>query len=367
MISIPQKGVILTMIRLVLCKSIRAFSIVLLILAFLACGHGGEQAQQEQKTESSTEEAMKQDRGEPSQAFTVVSVSTLPGKSNDELLLGIFRKDKEGLQSLDVVHERHQTFGEAVKIKEIATRLQDSTRTLSLFLDAHSAAALAPQIRTPWIAVVRSKEMLLPGGSSANMPSNKAWILETMPTPGDLVQAIRRLHPLPRDVGMVYTPAAPGSSGFVEKTTNTLQSIFAGHIQVHTCVLAPGACRNATDVRNALENSFPSLPKGSLLLVLPDANTLKFAFVFRNFAVESGIGLVGLGDFNPGNTAFDITVPTEALSQQCRRVLTFLSEPNHEKGIELPALQTRVAFHPKVLQRLGFSTVEQNGQKTNSK
>jgi hypothetical protein len=255
---------------------------------------------------------------------TVCMVSLFSAPGEKELAAAIEAKASVGPEARPVRVLRLQTLGGEDGTSAALKEIGEAKPSLVVFRDAGSAAALAGEMSGPWMAIVRSKPTLMVALQKRGVESVPARVFETLPPPAGMAEAIVALRPSPSCLGIVYTPEEPTSRLFVDGLKQSLDSVKAS-IEIVECRLRPGACRNSKEMESALKDSSASLGKGAALLVLPESNTLKFAFVLVAFAKERGMALLGLDDFSPGQTLLHLAYSPETVADQCMLTL-------HERG-----------------------------------
>ena len=281
--------------------------------------------------------------------ITIFQISTFSGSFQDRLAtetkaLEEFSRSGFQLQQL-------QTQGSKETLPNIVAEVNKSKSSFVVFLDANSATALAGKIQAPWMAISRSKKILSPLFEKQQIQIGNNVVFETLPAPQSIAEAIGRLKPLPTRLGVVYTPDESVSREFVEGLKQAIGKGSEANIDFVACPLKFGACRNAMEFESALQDSFSSLEKGTPLLVLPETNTLKFAFAFDSFARKHNLGLIGLDALDFQESLFSLAYSPKAIAEKCIRVAKQQPGAPSNSFTVLPDL----TIDPSHLKAMGYS------------
>lgn len=321
-------------------------------------------------------------KGEAREAVIGV-VAMFQKKTNRQLVTEMNRQAGQNSKSPRLRFEPFYTLGEAEAASRIGEELKKPGVCGLIFLDAASARLSLPGPKLPVLTVVPSREVLAvqnvkvaDGGKSCPVkaaagspeenlikPGTEAYpddVLETTPQPEAVMRAIASLRPLPARIGIVYTMGAPGNESFLREFKRLCKQEFQGKLAVQECRLEPGACRNTNDIESALEDSFGAFGHGSLLLALPSTNTLKFAFLFHNFASRHGLGLVSLGEEEAEGFLISIFCAPGALAGKCLETAGHWAAK--APAPRLSPTPPQVAFSPTLLKQLGYSVNPARGR-----
>lgn len=190
--------------------------------------------------------------------------------------------------------------------------------------DPEAARAISA-VGEPARFVVIPDEHLLTAGEGEE--SSAAWwkaprvaLIETSPEGAEAAAVLMRLQPPPPRVGLTYTIALPPAEHFRDALADQLPALASADIDSTStaagwqCRLDPGACRNVHEVRSGLEAAFGTFPRGSMIVVYPDSNTVKFSHAFTRFARERELVLVGVGTFRPAGCTLRIERPAATIA-----------------------------------------------------
>ena len=209
------------------------------------------------------------------------------------------------------------TFGDETALKQaIAARGPEPAYPV-ICMDCRSAEMSAGIGCRPLVAVVPSKNLLSTKTLAYLGVNSKNCIIETAIRPRDVVGMLDSLDRPPAHLGVVHTPEAAANEGFYQETRVLLEKRLPGKVRMMECALSPAACQNSNAVKRSVEECSASMPRGSLLVVLPGQNSLKFPFVFREISQKQGFGLISVGEFPTDGTVGHIAYSPDTLAALC--------------------------------------------------
>ena len=294
-------------------------------------------------------------------------VATFPKNSHQEFVKRMQKfvqeKQKPAIYRFDLSY----TMGDPANTEKILSKFKQEQPTIIIFLDVNSALALDPLVSTPSI-VIASSELKLKGcnfrsrlGSeqsgrtgtaeySDKKGSKAAWILETTPNASTIIGFLRAIKPPPKEIGVVFINGDTGHENLLKELGSSLRPS-----NLVKCSLPGVSCNNATAIEQIVQKSFEKLSTGSLVLVLPGNNTLKFPYVFEQYAAKHRLAIATLGDFSCNRAIFHIGCTPETLAEACSQIL---STGRSKNGVEHPGIfpvQYLLTIDSNAMSGLGYS------------
>jgi hypothetical protein len=289
--------------------------------------------------------------------MVVLVFSNYPKKSSslfiNELKAQLSNMQEGSAFALDLLY----TMGDEKTADQLVKELQSREVLLCVYLDLGSARLIAPRIATPGLILIPSARFLdmKKDGLLLGL-SDRTAVLETQPTLKHFVAAAQRVTPPPPRLGLVDTRYNTQEGALIKELRKIWPEEILSEDSAPISVCAPNgaACENLNAMRHTLQKDLAELEKGSLLLVMPDTNTLKFAFAIRQFSEKQQLGLIGFGDFHPGGELLRISYTTQQLASVCSdTILTYARNPEGKPQLaERPAPQ--VSFDPQIGKALGY-------------
>ncbi|NQU45276.1 hypothetical protein HQ520_18490 [bacterium] len=293
----------------------------------------------------------------PSSGPVALVVSLLPFQANREVFAEIEKAAQndpfwQGVQFREVT-----TLGDEKVVDEAMAAISELKAVFCL--DA-SCAEYDFKKAAPIFALTRSEPLADSTDTSTSGPPPIRWV-STTPSADSVLSAIERLSPPPRRIGLVYATDDPGNEGFREKFQSECQRRFGGSTTVTLCGIAAAPCRNDIDMKMTAERCLASLEEGDLVVALPSGNALKFAFVFRNYARDHRLGLVGVGSFPGQDTVCHVLWPSQALAFRLLKAVNAEGKARDEEGA--PQLKPHVQDDVERLSALGYQIRERSPER----
>lgn len=236
------------------------------------------------------------------------------------------------------------TFGDPSAVKRWETQLGGNKPSLQIYLDGPSCSMFSASFPVPSVAIVSSRSAIecttdsiacsatrcaSTGAASEAGVSTVSlarltlpWILETTPDAGSVARQVAVLKPAPAGIGLACIKGDAAHEAYVKELVQSLAKDMGASIHLTVCHLPGASCNNADAIAEMVKRDFAVLPDRSLLLILPGNNTLKFPFVFDQYASQRQFGLVGLGDFHGSTPLIHIGCPTEEAVRVCTEILS---------------------------------------------
>ncbi|MCX7016864.1 MAG: hypothetical protein NTW86_30620 [Candidatus Sumerlaeota bacterium] len=246
--------------------------------------------------------------------------------------------------------------GDLAALSERLAAGADGERPLAIVCLDAAVARCARPCPCPKIVITQSREMLPSSPERLDRDSSDTCVLETLPRGPTVLKALCELEPAPRSLGIVRTQEAPGAERFMGEFLDAWKGSSLRQAAVRQCVLDPGGCRNAAEVKQALDEDFADLAQGDLLLAVPDTNTLKFAYAIRRFAQAKQVGFISLGEFGAEGALLWVHCPAQRLASICAAILVKQrSQPGASTAQDPPDIVPEARFDEATLQELGFA------------
>jgi hypothetical protein len=314
----------------------------------------------------------------------VLVVSTFPKKADRDIFeyLVTGAQERNVLRSLEFHSLR--TMADKDMLRQALSQIDARTVRAMICLDIRSAGMPLPPDVPLKIVLAPSRESLdTPPGIVQKEPiepekkqadscaltvasaNTETIVIETTPSAGQVMAALKRMCPAPKRVGIVYVNSASVDHRFVKKLKMLCDNGARRYFALTECSVSAAACQNAIAMKQVLDISYPDLEQSDILLVLPSQNTLKFSFVLRNFIKKRQLGLVGIASFPATDCMLHVGYSPKALAEACLRCIENAVSPGKFKARELQPLVPDVKFRNEILESLGYSLEDQTSRAEN--
>lgn len=307
--------------------------------------------------------------GSPGQGLIIGMVAGYP-KSNNTLLLDELRKRCKGATGLDAVRfEYTYTMDDPAEVDKLLKRYRSQTPDFMIYLDRASASSYADQIAVPCLAIASARSVVvsekgrfrtLATQSSTTVSQTVAastsrlstWLIETTPQATLIAKILAGLNPVPATIGIAYIKGDASH----EKFLDDLDHALAGKLSSPPlrCALPPASCNNANAIQAILQATFVNLARGGIMIVLPGNNTLKFPFVFDQFAEKQQLVLVGLGDFDESGVQIHVGCSPATLAETCLDILSQVLAQKTQISPMLVAPRQQLRWNKERLGKAGY-------------
>jgi len=242
------------------------------------------------------------------------------------------------------------TMGDAEETsRSLSAACQSRPLRACIFLDSRSARMLN-HLTCPMVALTPSASILDELATTTRTHPH-ITVVETRSRASDLIEALARFTPRPTTIGIVHTESAPGNDAFMKSLRNHAERESWSPEKLVECGISAAGCRNVQATRKAIAQAFADLPANAPLVVLPGQNALKFAFVFRSYAAERSLALIGVDAFPSQSTVCHLAIPPENLARYCYGLLT---RPD-AKSPSPPPPASVIRFDAEKAQALGYT------------
>lgn len=292
----------------------------------------------------------------------VVPVFSTYAKKQHRLIIQELKSQLAKNKPARAVTVRHfLTLGLPANAARQVGELKNANVPLAIYLDAESAKLVGPRLKVPSLSLSARSEKPAPANAAAKRPSIAA--VNTQPRLSQFIQAAQRLRPRPPGLALLDARFDPKQANvlktlsalYPEEPAPSTKDALGGKGLVVVCPLNSAACENHAAFRFALQKGLGRVPPRSLLLVLPDTNTLKFDFLIRNFAAERKLLLAYVGGFNHEPALISIAYTPKQLAAVCVQAIRERVETNPASTLQIqPLPPARVVYDREQLARFGY-------------
>jgi hypothetical protein len=286
----------------------------------------------------------------------VLVVSTFP--FHRELEKEILARARELPELAETTAQPIHTFGEAKTLDASLEKAASNGIRFAICLDAAPARMLSTRTSSTCIILGRSVESVLALYKEPEVAPLPEELVETLPSAQSVVKALLSLRPRPTTRGLVFTEGSPDNEEFTTDFALLWRKSVGQDSDFTTCSVSAAGCRNAHAMAETLRAAFADLPAGTPVVVLPGANTLKFAYVIRRHLQDHGLALVTVGDMPPAGAACHVAYDTKDLARHCLELALFLAGSNGETKSPPGLLAPQGVFDSEILSNLGFAVLE---------
>lgn len=275
----------------------------------------------------------------PGSAMRVGVVSGFPRKNNKLLVDELKKRCAAQAELRSVRFDSICTLGDPAEGEQMLARYRTQPPDLMIYLDGVSAAAYADRVATPCLAIVsaastlagakgRYQPLVAQSLSTATLPAGAqaggeiaTWLLETTPRASLIAQVLSCFKPTPVGVAVAYIGGDASHEKFLADLDGALKTQIKTSMPLTRCPLPAASCNNAGAIQASVQYALAKFPRGGILLVLPGNNTLKFPFVFAQYAEQRQLLLIGLGDFNLNGGMVHLGCTPATLAESCLIIL----------------------------------------------